>query len=547
MKRLYARLRHDRRGNAAILIGAALPMLLGAGALAVDLGSAQLESRRLQGIADSAALAAATDAADAQERAQDMVDASGWDRKIDVVTTSGTYDRSDSDIATRFSSGGVHPNAVKVTLTTQSPTFLARFFGKDSITVVRKATATRANLASFSIGTRLLKLDGGLLNAYLSALTGSQVSLSVMDYQALASANVDLLGFLKQLNTQANLKAVSFNDILKSSVSGPQALAAVGGALPAGTAQNALTRLASAASGTGKPLSSLIDLGPLGTQDDGGGALVRVNALSLATALLELANDKRQVAFDLSAAVPGIAQSRVWLAIGQRPESSPWIAITDSGNPVIRTAQARLYIENRTGSTALPGLSTLASIDLPIYAELASGEARLDRISCDGNARHVTIDARSGLGKAAIGTIDTGTLDDFSREPAISDAHLINALLLKVDGSATIDLGGDEPWHTLRFNDAQIADGDPQTVSGSTAVQGIVSSLASRIKLKVSAAGLLSVNTGPIGNAVASQLTTVAPALDGLVNLATGALGVHYGQADVWVTGVRCGQPVLVS
>ena len=39
----------------------------------------------------------------------------------------------------------------------------------------------------------------------------------------------------------------------------------------------------------------------------------------------------------------------------------------------------------------------------------------------------------------------------------------------------------------------------------------------------------------------------VAPALDSLIDLVTDTIGVHYGQADVRVTGMRCGTPALVA
>ncbi|MBV8237496.1 MAG: hypothetical protein JO221_01875, partial [Sphingomonas sp.] len=53
------RLLRDRRAGVGILIAAALPVVIGMAAFAVDLGAVQLDTRRLQGVADAAALAAA--------------------------------------------------------------------------------------------------------------------------------------------------------------------------------------------------------------------------------------------------------------------------------------------------------------------------------------------------------------------------------------------------------------------------------------------------------------------------------------------------------
>ncbi|WP_204337686.1 hypothetical protein, partial [Klebsiella pneumoniae] len=63
--------------------------------------------------------------------------------------------------------------------------FGAAILGKPQIDISRTATAASAQLASFSIGTRLLSLQGGVANSLLSALTGSQINLSVMDYNQL--------------------------------------------------------------------------------------------------------------------------------------------------------------------------------------------------------------------------------------------------------------------------------------------------------------------------------------------------------------------------
>jgi uncharacterized membrane protein len=43
------------------------------------------------------------------------------------------------------------------------------------------------------------------------------------------------------------------------------------------------------------------------------------------------------------------------------------------------------------------------------------------------------------------------------------------------------------------------------------------------------------------------MLTPLAPALDGVVDQVTQLLGVHVGQADLRVDGVRCGKPTLVA
>ena len=105
-------------------------------------------------------------------------------------------------------------------------------------------------------------------------------------------------------------------------------------------------------------LSDVIDLGPYGAQDHAtrsADTAIRVGAMDLATAILQVANGQRQVQLDLGAGVPGLASTNVWLAIGERPNNSPWLTVTDDEDVVIRSAQTRLYVEANAGAGALAG------------------------------------------------------------------------------------------------------------------------------------------------------------------------------------------------
>jgi len=539
----------DRRGGVSILFAAGLPMMLGLAAFAVDLGSASLESRKLQGIADAAALAAAGDPGHAQQLAQAAVDASGWPRAITVTATAGSYARDlNVPMDRRFTSSG-SGDAVRVSLQTASPTFFARIFGQQSIALSRHATAARERMAGFSIGSRLAALNGGLVNAYLSALTGSSVSLTVMDYNGLAGADVDLFGFLSALRTTAHLDAVTFNDVLNAQVTRSQALEALAAALDASnpTQAAAMRKMAAEVGGGNLSLAALIDPGALGTQASGGTGIARVNTLAMVTAMLQLAAPSRQVSLDLGAGIAGLASTRVTIAIGERPANSPWVTVTDNGEPIIRTAQARIYADTQLANVSLPGIGTLVGIRLPLYVELASAQARLTGIDCSTAAsRGVTIEAQPGLGTAAIASLDPSKLGDFSNAMTLSDARLVDTLLVDVDGRADIDLGSAEAWQSLNFDQAAITNGTIQTVSSGSAVTGIAQSLATKTSLSVKVIGL-PIPLDPLVKAVGSQLALAAPAIDGLLDVATGTLGVHYGQADVRVTGMRCGTAALVA
>lgn len=544
-----ARLRRDERGGAGMIVAAAMPILIGIGALAVDVGSVQLDTWRLQGLADAAAIAAASNPGNAQSAAEAAVSAN-WSRPVTVRATAGTYAGDPTKAqANRFLAGGATPDAARVVVEAQSPTFLAAIFGQRSVTIARHATAARQRFAAFSIGSRLASLDGGILNAYLGALTGSNVSLSLVDYQALASAEVDLFSYLPLLKSGANLNAVTFDDVLKSQVSTPQALSALAAALDAkGSTQaaNAVRSLLNVSGGRSVSLSALIDAGPLKNASSGGTGIASVDGLAFTTALLQLASPSRQVSLDLATGLPGLASTRVSLAIGEREQQSPWIAISAAGTPIVRTAQARLYVRTRVEATGLDGLSGLVKINLPILVELASAEGKLNAIDCaTPTTRSVTLDARTDIGSASLGTIDEARLSDFSTALTPAEATLVQTLLLlEVKGKAKISLGAAEPWKAVRFSQDDIDRGVRKTIRSSTPVAGVATSLLTQADLRLSP---LPLPLSPILRSVGGVLNGVAPGLDSLLTLATGTLGVGLGEADLRVTGMRCGEAALVA
>ncbi|GAN00477.1 transmembrane protein [alpha proteobacterium U9-1i] len=538
----------NKNGATAVTTALTAVVLVGFAGLAVDVGNVYLNTRRLQGIADLAAISAASDLPRARERAGEAVRLNNWPGNVRISTDTGAY-RPNPDVpaARRFSADGAGRNAARVQLRADTPLYFAAMFvpeGRMSFT--REAVAAQSRLAAFSVGTRLLSLDGGALNALLSGLTGSNVSLSVMDYRNLASADVDLFDYLDALRTRVDLEAASYDEALDARVRPGDALGAVTDVL----AQHqhpgapAMDRLARSATGLGSVdgLSDLIDVGPYGSQDinmTAESARVRVNALDLATAVLELANGERQVQLNLASGVPGLATTQVWLAIGERPNNSPWLSVTDDRDVIVRTAQARLYVETRVGAGGL-----LGSVRVPILVELASAEARLRDVECgDDPSRHsVTLEASPSIGMLALADIDRTRLNNFRQDLTLRPARLVDLALLKVDGAARIDVGGDA-WRSVRFSGDDIAQGRVRSVATRDAANATVSSLLGNTNVTVRPLGL---STGPVTAALRPALATAASGLDPLINGLTDLLGIKLGEADLRVTGVRCGAAALV-
>lgn len=540
-------------GGAVTLLGAgSLLLCMGCLAFAVDLGSLYVGSRRLQGIADAAALSAAGNLGNARAAADAAVAANGWPAPYSLTVTPGAY-RPDPSIAVpeRFTADATDPDAARVTIETEAPLFFgAALLGHRSVRIRRTATAARANLASFSIGSRLLALEGGIGNALLGALTGSNVSLSVMDYDALLGADVDLFAFSKALQTQLDLQAVSFDTVLATRMSTGTALQALAAALEAGgsaSAASAVRKLLASAPGTGSlQLDSLIDLGPAGAQDHViPGQSVQVNAFDMLRSMLQLANGARQIQLDLGATVPGLTGVMAKISVGDRMADSPWVTVTRTGQPVISTAQTRLYLE----ANVLPAgnLLGIASVRVPLYVELAEARANLAAIDCGSGRqpRGVTLAVRPSIGHASIADIFPADIGNHRSPLVEGPARLVSLPLLSVSGQARVDLTGQDA-QSVSFDATEIAAHTVKTVSSESLVQGLALSLINQLNLTVSVGGL-GLGTQAVGSLVGTTLSAAAPTLDGVVNALTGLLGIHLGQADVRVNGVRCGVPALVA
>lgn len=544
----------DRRGATAVVTALSAVIVIGFAGLATDVGAVYLESRRLQGTADLAALAAIQNPAQAEALAAATVSANRWphDSRVSVVRGAYAPDRSVRP-SERFRPGAPGPNALRVQVRSSTPLYFGRLFVPSGrMEIVRTATAAQQQLASFQIGSRLLALRGGVANALLSGLTGSSVSLSVMDYNSLASADVELLSFVDALRTRLDLEAGSYEQTLSTDIEAPDALHALADVLAPqdARAERAMRRIADAAQRTGSigPLNSLIDIGPFAATDHSsqtGPARIEVAAMDIATAVLQIAGGDRQVRLQLGAGVPGIADTEVWLAIGERPNNSPWLTVTDDSDVIIRTAQMRLYVEARVRPAG--ALGNLANVRIPVLQELAAAEARLDAIRCgiDPRDREVTIAVAPSIGSLTLGDIDLSRLDNFRTTLRPTPAQLVRVGLIRVEGEARVELGGQQ-WQRLRFNGDEIDRRVVKQASTRDAARASVSSLLGNTDLTVRAGGL-GLSTGVVTNAVSGALTTAAAPLDDLLNGLTDLLGVRLGEADIRVNGVRCGGAALVA
>lgn len=521
----------DKNGGVAAIsaVGAALACI--AAAIAVDLGALALHARKVQGAADLGALAAAGRLDRAQSAATATI-ALNLASVRAVETETGRYRPDPARTPDqRFEPGGADIDAARVTVTAKAPVYFSRWLlGRDEVLVTRTATASAPQTpkAMISLGSRLARLDGGIANQILTGLLGSQVSLSVMDYRALADLRINLLQFSDALATKANVTVGDYDRLLATDVDAGEALGVVQ-ALAGGRDGGALGRLSSAATGINLRVDRLIGAEVDARQGLREGLNADVSALDLVMAIAEMAGGNRQIELKLGAQA-GIADLKATLAIGERSNKSPWIAVTARGEPVLRTAQARLYLRAKTAQS----LSGLAQVNLPILVELAPAEARLEQLSC-APARSVRVAARPGVARAMIGAVDETKLANFKAPVEPSKATLASVLgLVTVKARADVE-AADPGAQSVLFGSDDIEARRIKTVKSRSLATGLISSLLQRLELDVAGLPL-----GGVASALGQLLSPLGPVLDSAINPVLDALGLKLGEADVAVLGLSC-------
>ena len=121
----------------------------------------------------------------------------------------------------------------------------------------------------------------------------------------------------------------------------------------------------------------------------------------------------------------------------------------------------------------------------------------------------------------------------------VTPAAMVNLALAKVTGQAHVNVGNATAT-TLAFTAADIASGTIQRTDTRNFMQSVVTSVLKDLKLQVQVLGLGIGTPGALTSDLVSSLNAVAAPLDDVVYNILGTLGVHLGEADVTVQGLRC-------
>lgn len=543
----------DERGNMAMLFAFSLTLSAIVSALAVDAAALYHERRQMQAGVDLAAIAAASDPARAAEIAQSVLAEARLLAPAStegLIVRKGHYDPTIAAIDQRFRPGATPHNAVEVQLERTGDLHFATIFSAPPLIAARGVAAVTPQV-SFSIGSRLASLNGGLVNILLSTLLGTTVTLNALDYRALAEAQVDAFSFLDALATRLGITAGHYDDLLAMRA-GTGAIAGALAGLTNGAARTALTRLAGSGQGHMVSIGELLSLGAAGRHQIGaagsGGLGIGFSVLDLLTGAAALADGPSQISLPLGANVPGLARLDLSLGIGEPPQGGGWFAIGPKGT-ILRTAQTRLRLR-----AELLGGALLGGVKLPFWLELAHAEAMVVAATCPSPATPrgtASIAVRPGALRLAVGEMSDPALSDFGVAPSLAPVRAVDVIgVLRVYLSGLVEVAQAEPIR-LDFSSADIEG----KVMRTARIQAIPSSLVGTLldsltvtpEILGNLLGLNLISPAAVTGELLGLLSPLAATLDLTIDGALASLGLGLGEADIKVHAVRCTNAVLVG
>jgi len=387
---------------AALTLGVALVFMV----LVIDSGRLYLEQRKLQRIADNAALEAVSRGGtclaglSAASYANQNAARNGFviDADSTVTTRCGSLLTGADNLRT-FMVDPAKFSAIQVVVSDTVATSVARGIGAlfsagpVALTTQVHATAVAAvplpPLAQLTIRSTLGTVDtakSDLLNPVFSTLLGGSLTLDAAGYNGLLTTQINLLSYLDQLAIDLHVSAGNYTQLLNTSATVTQLVQAAATVIqangPTAEVMTALGKLQIAATN-----ASPVKLGDIlklqtGTTTTGLDATVQV--FDLVQAVIQLSNSKNAVAATLPVNVLGIAGVTVKIKVIEPPQLSavgdPRLAKIDPLGPnriYVRTAQVRTLITVNlppiSGLTTAVGnlvapltpvLSSLLSLDL---------------------------------------------------------------------------------------------------------------------------------------------------------------------------------------
>ena len=362
-----------QRGAIGLMAALTLGLMLGFMLLVVDTGRLYLEKRKLQRVADTAALEAVTRDGNCQaglsaaSYATQSAARNGFTVNADNTLTvnCGTL-QTGADNLRAFTVDPGKTSAIQVIATRTTSTSVASGVGAllsggpVSLSTGLSATAVAAEpkptLAQLSIRSALLGADtsrSNLLNPLFSSLLGGNVNLTAGGWDGLIKTDINLLKFMDQLAIKLGVTAGDYTALLTTQASVTQFIQAAADVLPVNggtaTVKTALGNLQLAATN-----ASPIKLGDLlqlqsGTQAAGLDASVQL--FQLIQGFVQLANKNSGVSAVVPVNVLGLLGMTTRIKVIQPPQFSAIgdpalakVAPLGANKIYVRTAQVRILV-----------------------------------------------------------------------------------------------------------------------------------------------------------------------------------------------------------
>ncbi|MDE3737417.1 TadG family pilus assembly protein [Pseudomonas resinovorans] len=454
-----------QRGAIGLMAVASLLAFLMMLALSVDAGRLYYEKRKLQRVADMAAMESASgsgfcgpqDSTEAPETALSLAQASairhgyagnlgsGSNRvRVGYVQLDGAGEhRQFVDSSSRIEAVQVH-----ATQNVPASLLLGGLWG-NTVTLQADAVAQRPALAGFSLGSGLASLDSqqsAVLNALLGDMLGTNLGLDAVSYQGLADARLNLLELNQNLQGAAlDLSAGNVQELLDTQLSLDQVLDATVAAANARETlavgvRNGLSNLTDV--GLGATQVKLADILNVVTPANGGKQALQtdLSVLDMVTALAFLANKANAVDVGLGVNL-GLANLGLKVYVIEPPKIAIGLPGRDeNGNwrTQVSTAQVRLEVGGQVD------VLSLVTVDLGLHLDVAQGWAALQSISCGPilpGTRQVSVLTQPGIASLGLGrysNIASNTQADPVRVTALPG---ITGIAVEVSGSASISNG----------------------------------------------------------------------------------------------------------
>ncbi|MGG7598297.1 pilus assembly protein TadG-related protein [Pseudomonas sp. WC1] len=386
---------------AALTMGLAVVFML----LTVDSGRLYLEQRKLQRIADMAALEAAEhDGActgsgpQASTLARTAATRNGHSPLNPLIASCG-YLRTGNDNLRTFTADSQRNEAIKVEVSNVVVTSFAGGIyalvqgGAIARTTTLRASAVAASpgppQAMLSIRSTLLQvssMQSAILNALLKAI-GASTQLTVLGWQGIADTQLNLLNYLDALSTELKLNLGDYQQLLDFQTTAENLLK---------VAVKVLQQSGAAVEVTGDLLKLAADLkGPItlgqllnlqtGTVQAGLDANVQV--LQLVQAMIQLAANRQAVNAEIPITALGLINGRVYLKVIQPPQNS---AVGDPRSDELRVHTAQIRALVSLDLPLLTGIAGLLNAVLDLAAPLTNVLNNLLSLNLLGTVQSLT-------------------------------------------------------------------------------------------------------------------------------------------------------------